>query len=98
MVQYMYSDGRKEPITKNTLPSKAFIQIQWRNQKLYRQAKAQQIHHHQTSFATNTKGGRKKTTTIQENYESKSSLLKANKVKVGNRPHTNMISESAAVM
>ena len=30
--------------------------IRWRNQKLYRQAKAKRIQHHQTSFTTNAKG------------------------------------------
>ena len=32
------------------------IQIQQGNQKLYREAKAKRIQHHQTSFTTNTKG------------------------------------------
>ena len=41
---------------KNNLLSKALTQIQQRNQKLYRQAKAKRIQHHQTSFATNVKG------------------------------------------
>ena len=36
--------------------SKDLIQIQWRNQKLFRQAKAKRIQHHQTSFTTNAKG------------------------------------------
>ena len=39
----------------------------WRNQKLYRQAKAKRIQHHQTSFTTNAKGtslgGKEKATT-----------------------------------
>ena len=39
-----------------TLPSKNLIQIQRRNQNLYRQAKAMRIQHHQTSFITNAKG------------------------------------------
>ena len=33
-----------------------FIQIRWRNQKLYRQAKATRIQQHQTSSTTNAKG------------------------------------------
>ena len=41
---------------KNTLPSKDLIQIQCRNQKLYRKAKAKRIQHCQTSFTTNAKG------------------------------------------
>ena len=36
----------KEPTAKSTLPSKDLIQIQWRYQKLYRQAKAKRIQHH----------------------------------------------------
>ena len=39
-----------------TLPSKALVQIQQRNQKLYRQAKAKRIQHHQTSLTPNAKG------------------------------------------
>ena len=45
------------------LPSKALIQVWWRYQKLYRQAKAKIIQHHPTSSTTNPKGtslGRKK--------------------------------------
>ena len=36
--------------------SKAIIKIWWRNQKLYRQAKAKRNQHHQNSFTTNAKG------------------------------------------
>ena len=39
-----------------TVPSKDLIQIWRRNLKLYRQAKAERIKHHQTSSSTNTKG------------------------------------------
>ena len=46
----------KKPSTKNTLPSKALIQICWRNQQLYRQSKTKRCQHHQTSFTTNVKG------------------------------------------
>ena len=38
------------------LPSKDLIQIRQTNQKLYRQAKAKRIQHHQTSSTTNAKG------------------------------------------
>ena len=42
---------------KNTTNTgKAFIQIWWRHQKLYRQAKAKTVHHHQTNFTKNVKG------------------------------------------
>ena len=37
-------------------PAKDLIEIRQRNQKLYRQAKATRIQHHQTSFTTNAKG------------------------------------------
>ena len=47
---------RKKPTNKITLPSNDLIQIRWRNQKLYQQAKAMRTHHHQTSFTTNAKG------------------------------------------
>ena len=39
----------EEPTTKITLPNKDLIQSQWRNPKLYRQAKVKRIQHHQTS-------------------------------------------------
>ena len=38
-----------------TVPSKDLIQIWRRNQKLYRQAKAERIQYHQTSSSTNAK-------------------------------------------
>ena len=44
----------KKPTAHITLPSKAVIQIQRRNQKLYRQAKVKIIQH-QTSSTTNVK-------------------------------------------
>ena len=46
----------EESTTKITLPGKDLIQIRWRNQNLYRQAKAKRIQHHQTSSTTNAKG------------------------------------------
>ena len=39
-----------------TVPNKDIIQIRRRNQKLYRQAKAERIQHHQTNSPTNAKG------------------------------------------
>ena len=56
MAQYILSDEREELTTKITLASSDLIQIRQRNQKLYRQAKAKRIQHHQTSSTTNTKG------------------------------------------
>ena len=41
---------KEKPTAKNTPPSKDLIQISWRHQKLYREAKVKKIHHHQTSF------------------------------------------------
>ena len=46
----------EEPTTKIILPGKDLIQIRRRDQKLYRQAKAKRIQHHQTSSTTNAKG------------------------------------------
>ena len=46
----------KKPTTQITVPSKDLIQIWRRNQKLYRQAKAERIRYHQTSSSTNAKG------------------------------------------
>ena len=39
MAEYIPSDEREEPTTKNALLSKTLIQILWRNQKLSTQAK-----------------------------------------------------------
>ena len=46
----------EKPTTNNTLPSKAFVEILWRNIKLYRQTKTKRVQHHQTDFITNVKG------------------------------------------
>ena len=54
--RYIYSDEREEPTTKTTVPGKDLIQIRWRNQKPYRQAKAKRIQHHQIRSTTNPKG------------------------------------------
>ena len=56
MAGYTYSTEREKPTTTITIPSKDLIQNWPRNQKLYRQAEIKRIQHHQTSFATNTKG------------------------------------------
>ena len=56
MAQYISSDERGKPTTKNTLPSKKLTHIWWRNQKFSRQAKVKRIQHHQTSLTTNAKG------------------------------------------
>ena len=47
---------KEKPTTQITVPSKDLIQIQRRNPKLYRKAKAERIQHHQTSSSTNAKG------------------------------------------
>ena len=52
----MKGEKKKKSTTKITLPSKDLIQFQRRNQKLYRQAKAERIQHHKTSSSTNAKG------------------------------------------
>ena len=46
----------EKPTTKNTLPSKAPSQTWWRDQKIYRQAKAKRVWYHQTSFIAHVKG------------------------------------------
>ena len=46
---------REKPTTKIIVRGKDFIQ-NWRNQKLFRQAKVKRIQYHQTSFTTNVKG------------------------------------------
>ena len=56
MTGHTYSDEREKPTAQITVPSKGLIQIWRRNQKLYRQAKAERIQHHQTSSPTNAKG------------------------------------------
>ena len=67
MAGYILNDEKEKPETKNILPSKAVIQIQQKNHKLCRQAKAKKIQHHKTSFTTNAKGnflcGKEKSTT-----------------------------------
>ena len=54
--QDILGDEREKPTTQITIHSKDLIQILRRNQKLYRQAKAERIQHHQTSSSTNAKG------------------------------------------
>ena len=56
MAGHTKSDERKEPTAQITVTSKDLIQILRRNQKLYRQAKAERIRHHETSSSTNAKG------------------------------------------
>ena len=55
------------------LPGKDLIQIRWRNQKLYRQAKTKRIQHHQTSSTTKPKGTSLsgKTEENKRNYKNK---------------------------
>ena len=66
--QYILSNERGKPTTKNTLPRKALIQIWQKDQKLYRQAIPKWIQHHQISFIINAKGsswGRKETSNLK---------------------------------
>ena len=46
MAEYIPSDEREEPTTKNALPSKTLIQILWTNQRLSTQAKVEIIQPH----------------------------------------------------
>ena len=54
-------------MTKNTLPSKAVVQIWFSNQKFYKQAKDERVQHHQISFTRSVKrtslGKKEKATT-----------------------------------
>ena len=68
---------------KNVLPSKAVIQIRRRNQKLYRQAKAKRIQHHQTSFTTNAKG-----TSLGGKHKRREQKRKGRKRTYKNKPKT----------
>ena len=45
----------EKPTTKSNQTTRLSIQIPWRNQKLYRQAEAERIQHHQSSFTTKLK-------------------------------------------
>ena len=54
MAGYIYSTEREKYATKITVPSKELIQ-NWRNKKLFRQAKVKRTQYHQTSFTTNVK-------------------------------------------
>lgn len=94
---YFLSDEREKP-TSNTLHSKALVQIWWRNQKLYRQATALRIWHHQTSFTTNAKGnsvGGKEKATIRIGKQKMDKLTNKGKhiEKVGSHPHKNILSK-----
>ena len=65
-----------------TPPSWTLIQIWWRNQKFYRQAKAKGIQNRQITFTTNVKGtsrGRKEKIITKSKNIWESSLLKVKK-------------------
>ena len=63
----------KEKNVQPRLPSKDLIQIRWRNQKPYRQAKAKRIQHHETNSTTNTKG-----TSLSGKHKRRKRLTKTN--------------------
>ena len=73
MAWYISSDEREGPTTKNTLPRKTLLQIWWRNQKFSKQAKAETIQYHQTSFKTNAKG-----TSLGRKHRRRKDLQKIN--------------------
>ena len=56
MAWYILGDEREDATTKNTLFSMTLIQIWWRNQKFFNQAKVKSIQHHETNFTANVKG------------------------------------------
>ena len=69
MTRYISINEREKPTTKNILTSESLIQIRWRNQKLYRQAKAKRIQHYEVSFTTDAKGtslGKKETSNLEQ--------------------------------
>ena len=77
-------------------PSKALIQIQQRNQKVYRQAKANRIQHHQTSSATNAKGTSLTTFLETRELQMEKPIGKSkHTVEIRNHVHTNMVSKPA---
>ena len=55
MTRYIKGNEGKESKIMNTILSKALIQIPWRDQYLFRQAKTKRAQHLQTS-STTTKG------------------------------------------
>ena len=73
----------KENNLQPRLPSKDLIQIQGRNQKLYRQAKAKRIQHHQTSFTTNAKGNFSRQETQEKKKTHKNKLKTIKKMVIG---------------
>ena len=64
-----------------TLSGNDLIQILWRNQKLYTQAKAKGVQHHQTSSMTNVKGTSLSGKQKRRAYSNKPITIKKN----GNR-------------
>ena len=100
MAKYIWGDEEAETRTKNTIPSKALIQIRWRDQKLYRQAKAKRIQHLQTSSTSTTKGtslSRKGKATIRnKNIKNENPGKGKDNLKVGNHPLTNIMSKLAS--
>jgi len=64
---------RREATTKIIVPSKDLIQNQWRNKKIFRQAKVKRIQYHQISFTTNVKG-----TYIVKKYKKRKEIYKIN--------------------
>ena len=101
MEKYIWGDKEEETRTNNTLPSKALIQIWWREQKLHRQTKAKRIQHLQTSSTSATKGtslSRKGKDTIRNrNIKNKDTQIKGkDNLKVGNHSLTNVIYKLAS--
>ena len=69
---------QKQITIKNTLHSKAFIQIWQKNKKLYRHAKAKRIQRHQTGCTINAKRtflGKKEKSTIRNKNITKWEVL-----------------------
>ena len=101
MAGYIQADEEEEARTKHTLQRKALIQLWWRDQKIYRQAKAKRIQHLQTSSASTTKGNtlsRKGESKIRnKNITNEKTGKGKDNIKTGNHPLTNMISKLASI-
>jgi len=85
---YFLNDESGEPTHKDTLPSKALVQIWQGNQNLYRQAKAKRIQHHQISFTVNGKGRKEKPTTRNKK------IMKLLELKKGMATHSSVLGTS----
>ena len=57
-------------------PERLFIQIWWRNQKLYIEAKVKRVQHHQNSFTTLRNFSRQQTQEKEKTYKKEPQTIK----------------------